>query len=89
MVGGIIVFGVSLVLFSFSRWLVPSLLFLFIAGGANVFYNSTNNAMIQMSVEDSYRGRVLSMLFINRGLVPLGTAFTGFLAEKMGAPVAV
>ncbi len=89
MVGGIIVFGVSLVLFSFSRWLIPSLLFLFIAGGANVFYNSTNNAMIQMSVEDNYRGRVLSMLFINRGLVPLGTAFSGFLAESRGAPAAV
>jgi MFS family permease len=89
MVGGIIVFGVSLMLFAFSRWLIPSLLFLFVTGGAGVFYNSTNNAMIQMSVEDSYRGRVLSMLFINRGLVPLGTAFTGFLAEKFGAPMAV
>lgn len=89
MVGGIIVFGVSLIFFSFSRWLVPSLLFLFIAGAANIFYNSTNNAMIQLSVEDGYRGRVLSMLFINRGLVPLGTAFTGFLAEHIGAPAAV
>lgn len=89
MIGGIIVFGLSLFLFSFSRWLVPSLIFLFLAGGANVFYNSTNNALIQMSVEDNYRGRVLSMLFINRGLVPLGTAFTGLLAENMGAPAAL
>jgi MFS transporter, DHA1 family, staphyloferrin A biosynthesis exporter len=89
MIGGIMVFGLSLVLFSFSRWLVPSLLFLFIAGGANVFYSSTNNGLIQMSVEDGYRGRVLSMLFINRGLIPLGTAFTGLLAEKFGAQMAL
>jgi MFS transporter, DHA1 family, staphyloferrin A biosynthesis exporter len=89
MVGGIIAFGISLFLFSFSRWIVPSLVFLFIAGGANVFYNSTNNALIQISVEDNYRGRVLSMLFINRGMVPLGTAFTGLLAEAMGAPAAL
>ncbi len=89
MVGGILVFGLALFLFSFSRWLVPSMILLFIAGAANVFYNATNNALIQTSVEDGYRGRVLSMLFINRGLVPLGTAITGFLAETMGAPAAL
>ncbi len=89
MLGGIVVFGLALVLFSFSRWLVPSLILLFIAGAANVYYNATNNALIQTSVEDDYRGRVLSMLFINRGLVPLGTALTGFLAEYFGAPVAL
>jgi len=89
MVGGIIVFGMSLLLFSFSHWLIPSLIFLFVAGGANVFYNSTNNALIQISVDDNYRGRVLSMLFINRGMVPLGTAFTGFLAEMLGAQTAL
>ncbi len=89
MVRGIIVFGFSLLLFSFSQWLVPSLLFLFVAGAANVFYNSTNNGLIQISVEDSYRGRVLSMLSINRGLVPLGTALTGLLAENLGTPVAL
>jgi MFS family permease len=89
MVGGIIVFGLSLLLFSLSHWLIPSLIFLFVAGGANVFYNSTNNALIQISVEDNYRGRVLSMLFINRGMVPLGTAFTGFLAEMLGAQAAL
>ncbi len=89
MVSGIIVFGVSLFCFSFSRWLVPSLVFLFLAGGANVFYNATNSALIQMSVADNYRGRVLSLLFINRGLVPLGTACTGLLAETLGAPMAL
>ncbi len=89
MLAGIIVFGIALVLFSFSRWLVPSLVLLFIAGAANVFYNATNNALIQTTVEDDYRGRVLSMLFINRGLVPMGTAVTGFLAEYVGAPAAL
>lgn len=89
MIGGVVVFGLSLVAFSFSTSLAPALVFLFIAGAANVFYNSTNNGLIQGLVEDSYRGRVLSMLQLNRGLVPLGTAITGFFAEHFGAPLAL
>ena len=89
MIGGIIVFGLSLMLFSFSRYMPLVLASLFIAGAANVFYNSTNNGLIQSLVEDSYRGRVLSMLQLNRGLVPLGTAITGFFAEQFGAPEAL
>ncbi len=89
MLGGIMSFGLALLLFSMSRWLGLSLLFLFMAGASNTAYHSTNNSLIQMTVPDAYRGRVLSMLFINRGLVPLGTAFTGFLAEMFGAPIAL
>jgi hypothetical protein len=89
MIGGIVVFGLSLMLFSLSRSLGLSLVFLFIAGAANVYYNSTNNGLIQTLVEDRYRGRVLSMLQLNRGLVPLGTAITGFFAEHFGAPAAL
>ena len=89
MIAGIMVFGLSLILFSFSSSLVSALIFLFFAGAANVFYNSTNNGLIQSLVEDNYRGRVLSMLQLNRGLVPLGTAVTGFFAEKFGAPAAL
>ena len=88
MLGGLIFFGLSLLLFSFSRWLLPSLLFLFLAGYANLIYNSINNSLIQLTVSDQYRGRVLSLLFLNRGLVPLGTAFTGWLAEMLGTPLA-
>jgi len=89
MLKGLIFFGLSLFFFSFSRYLPLSLLFLFLAGAGNVSYNSINNTLLQLNVPDSYRGRVLSMLFINRGMVPLGTAFAGFLAEHFGAPLAV
>jgi MFS family permease len=89
MLGGVIFFGVSLLLFSASRWVIPSLVFLFLAGAGNVAYNSTNNTLLQLNAPDAYRGRILSMLTINRGMVPLGTAMTGFLAEKFGAPIAL
>ena len=89
MIGGIMLFGVSLILFSFSTSMLPALVFLFIAGASNVHYNSTNNALIQGLVEDRYRGRVLSVLQLSRGVVPMGSAITGFLAEVFGAPAAL
>ena len=82
-------FGISLLIFSFSHGVAMSLFFIFLAGAGNVAYNSTNNTLLQLNIHDSYRGRVLSLLFINRGLVPLGTAFTGLLAEKFGAHIAL
>jgi MFS family permease len=85
----IMLFGAALLIFSFSRWVPVSLLFLFLAGGSNIAYNATNNTLLQLSVPDAFRGRVISLLFINRGMIPLGTALTGLLAEKWGAPVAL
>ena len=89
MIGGMLVFGTSLVLFSFTTWLPGALVFLFIAGASNVYYSSTNQTMIQSIVSDNYRGRVMSMLQLNRGMVPMGTAMTGFFAEHIGAPLAL
>jgi MFS family permease len=89
MLSGMVCFGIALLCFAFSAWVAASLVFLFIAGASNVTYNSTNNTLIQLNVPDAYRGRVLSMLYINRGVVPLGTAAAGWLAEVLGAPDAL
>jgi len=85
----IILFGVALLAFSFSRWVPVSLFFLFLAGGSNIAYNATNNTLLQLNVPDAFRGRIISLLFINRGMIPLGTAIAGLLAEKWGAPAAL
>lgn len=50
----------------------------------HIAYNSSNNTMLQMAVDDEYRGRVLSTLFMTRGLVSLGTAATATLAALIG-----
>ena len=89
MLGAIMVFGLALFMFSFSKRVVPSLIFLFLAGAGNMVYNSANNTLLQLNAPDEYRGRVVSVLFINRAMVSLGTAFTGLLASIFGAPVAL
>jgi MFS transporter, DHA1 family, staphyloferrin A biosynthesis exporter len=82
-------FGISLILFSLMPSFLFALPFVFCAGAMQIAFNSSNNVLIQMAVADGYRGRVLSMLFMSRGLVSLGVAFMAFLAAFTGAQIAL
>jgi MFS family permease len=89
MMAGLIMFGAMLIVFSLvpSLWLgVPVLL---LVGFSNQTYQTSNNTLIQMNVEPEYRGRILSLLFLRRGLLPLGTVLSGALAAQFGAQFAV
>ena len=44
---------------------------------------------MQVNASDEMRGRVLSVFFLNRGLVPLGTMLAGLTARFVGAPLTV
>lgn len=82
-------FGVFLVAFSIAPFFSLALPFLFCAGFMHIAYNLSNNTILQMAVDDSYRGRVLSTLFMTRGLVSLGTAATATLAAVIGSRYAM
>ena len=58
-------------------------------GVSQQIYMSLNNTLIQESVDDAYRGRVLSTMFLNRGMVPLGAMIAGFGASLVGAPLTI
>jgi len=83
---GLIAFGVTLLVFSLSPWLWLSAGTLLAVGFSQQVYNAQNNALVQEEVDPEYRGRVVSTLFLNRGLVPLGTALAGFGTDLWGAP---
>jgi len=83
-------FGVSLILFSFSRnfWLSAGLLLP--VGFCMMLQMSSSNTLIQAMVPDQLRGRtmaVYSMMFM--GMAPFGAFFAGALAERLGAPLTV
>ncbi|MER2533542.1 MAG: MFS transporter [Rhizobiaceae bacterium] len=78
-------FGLALMLFSMSPSYALAIPLLFLAGAMHIAYNSSNNTVLQMTTDDAYRGRVLSILFTARGLVSLGTAATATLAAFAGA----
>jgi MFS family permease len=83
-------FGVSLVLFSFSRnfWLSATLLLP--VGFCMMLQMSSSNTLIQAMVPDHLRGRVMAMYtMMFMGMAPFGSLFAGALADKLGAPFTV
>ena len=82
-------FGALLIAFSYSSWPPLSVALLVGVGAMFTSYNASNNALLQLIVPDEFRGRIVSTLFINRGLVPLGTALAGTLAVLIGIQLTV
>ena len=83
-------FGLSLVLFSFSRnfWLSAALLLP--VGFCMMLQMSSSNTLIQAMVPDHLRGRVMAMYtMMFMGMAPFGSLFAGALAERLGATFTV
>jgi MFS family permease len=82
-------FGVSLMMFSFSRsfWLSVALL---LPVGYFIMLQMASNTLIQAMVPDELRGRVMavySMMFM--GMAPVGALLGGALSDRLGAPLTV
>lgn len=57
-----------------------------ITGFFFVAYNSNANSAMQLNVEDSFRGRVMSVYtFVNAGSTPIGNLFVGAVDNWFGA----
>ncbi|QRZ16155.1 MFS transporter (plasmid) [Paracoccus methylovorus] len=82
-------FGVALVAFSLAPSFYAAAPILFIAGAMHIAYNSSNATILQLTVDDAYRGRVLSTLFMSRGLRPLGMATMSLLSVWIGPRLAM
>ncbi len=83
-------FGLSLILFSWSRMLWLSALLLIPVGMSLMVEMAASNTLIQSMVPDELRGRVMavySMMFM--GMAPFGALFAGAIADRIGAPLTV
>jgi len=86
---GLVVSGVGMAVFAWSRVLPLTMAMGFAAGFGLILYVATTNTMIQLRVEDRFRGRVMSLytlMFI--GTAPIGALLAGSIAQRFGAPVA-
>ena len=83
-----LVFYVSMILvFSFSRIYFLSLFILILAGVGLIVFLTFNQTLVQVHVEDEYRGRVLSLYTMAQGLNPLGSLIMGSVAATfLGTP---
>jgi MFS family permease len=83
-------FGISLLLFAFSRHFWLSAALLLPVGFCMMLEMSSSNTLIQAMVPDHLRGRVMavySMMFM--GMAPFGALLGGALADRVGAPITV
>jgi predicted MFS family arabinose efflux permease len=85
----LIIVGASLILFSMSRNFVLSFMLLVVNGGAQMVFMTTNQTLLQLTIPEELRGRVMGIYLLNQGLMPLGSLFAGTLASFLGAPTAV
>ena len=77
--------GAALALFAWSRSLPLSLLLLAILGGAALLGVNATNAMLQQSVPDAWRGRVIGLYSMSfAGTAPIGGLIAGYGAERIG-----
>jgi MFS family permease len=82
-----VLFGVGLIVFGASHWLLLSLAAMFVAGYGMMQGLASSNTVIQTLVPEEKRGRVMSfytMAFV--GMMPFGSLLAGALARIVGAP---
>lgn len=80
-----LVAGVAVALFAWSRALPLSALLLAALGGGALLGVNATNAMLQQSVPDEWRGRVVGVYSMSfAGTAPIGGLLSGWLAEHIG-----
>jgi MFS family permease len=81
--------AIALILFAESRSFPLSLGLLMLIGGFQMTYLTTNQTLLQLTIPDEFRGRVMGIYMLNQGLVPAGSLITGTLADLWSAPLAI
>ncbi len=89
LIGGAVLFGTFLVLFSRSTLYPLSLALVFLAGVAGSMYMISVMTTLQMLVPDELRGRVMGIYSMTYSMMPLGSMQSGGIASVTSAPFAV
>ncbi len=92
MLGGAAMAILTMMLFAWAAhagWYLPTLALAFLTALFASVYIVTSMTVMQLSVPDRMRGRVMGIHTIGFSLIPLGGLFLGTLAETTGASIAV
>ena len=88
-VTGVGLFGVTIVLYALSSNVLISCLLIGLLGLIASTYATLNDTLVQTLVDDSYRGRVLSVYSMLWGLTPIGGLIGGAMANVVGVQSAL
>jgi len=76
------VFSGCLIWLGLSRWLPLTLVGLALAGSMSVSYMAVTNTLLLTATPPELHGRVLSLLSLDRGIIPVGAIFAGVISES-------
>lgn len=83
-------FGAGLIGFALSRWLWLSFVLMFVVGLGMMQQMASSNTILQTISPDDKRGRVMSYYTVAIvGMMPFGSLLSGWLAARVGAPLAL
>ncbi len=82
-------FGAFLIMFAMSPWLMLSLALIAITYTCVALYETILGTLLQTTVPDEMRGRVLSFQMFSWGFTGFSGFHTGAVATLLGAPVAI
>lgn len=81
-----IMVSITLILISFTRTYYYTAILLVITGIFNIWFSTTANSTLQITTEDEYRGRVMSVYsLVFAGASPIGNMFAGLTTDMFGA----
>ena len=82
--------SVTLIVFSMATSLWLALPLLFISGLGMMLTAAATNTVLQSTVPDALRGRVAALYVMSfLGMTPLGSLFSGWVADELGSPQAL
>jgi predicted MFS family arabinose efflux permease len=84
LIGMVLVFAGGLIVFAQAEFLPLVAIALIVTGAMQTAFMSLNNAYVLARTAPELQGRVMSLFSLDRGLIPLGAALGGFLAEALG-----
>ena len=89
LLGSLFALGLSLMALALASHLWMVLAMLVLIGGTQMVYMTASQTVVQLSIPDEYRGRVMGIYMLNQGMLPLGSMFAGTLADFYSASVAL
>ncbi len=82
-------FAFWVLVFTLSTNIYVAIPLLFIAGWMSAAFMAINQTALQLGVDDSVRGRVLSIYLLTWGMLPIGQLAVGALSDVIGTPIAI
>lgn len=79
-----LIFGAALVAISLQQTVWLTAILLAVAGSMTVTYMAFTNGILLSNSKPEMHGRVMSLLSLDRGLIPLGAILAGFLVQWFG-----